>query len=111
MKIINPSRKTTITNSAKKLDNLWGKTLGLLIKGQSNSLIFKTRLGIHTFFLKEPIDILVLDKNMMVVKVRSSLKPFRLFFWNPKYDLVVELPMGSIKASKTQVGDIISFKG
>lgn len=51
------------------------------------------------------IDILILDSNYKVAKIKKSLTPNKIFFWNPKYNLVIELPEGMIKKSKTIIGD------
>lgn len=64
----------------------------------------KTRYGIHTFFLRESIDVIVLDHNLKVVKI-GTVKPNNLFFWNPKHSLVLELPRGTIKKTKTEIGN------
>lgn len=72
-------------------------------------MLFHTRFGIHTFFMKYPIDVLVLDKNKIIVKVKSSLKPNNLFFYNPKYSLIVELENGFVKKNKLQLGDKIEL--
>ena len=73
------------------------------------ALVFKTRFGIHTFFLKLPIDVIVLDKNKKAVIIKRSLKPNRIFFWNIMYDTVVELPKNSIQISKTEEGDLLEL--
>ena len=79
--------------------------LGLLKKSNPRSLLFKTRFGIHTFFLRTAIDVLVLDEKHAVQAVKESLRPNRVYFWNPKYPLVLELLKGSVRKSKTSVGD------
>src|SRR4029079_6280811 len=66
-------------------------------------LYFETRWGIHTFFVKEPIDVLILDEEKTVQVIKKGLKPWRLCFWNPKYGKVVELPKGTIKIHLSQV--------
>jgi uncharacterized membrane protein (UPF0127 family) len=60
-------------------------------------LYFETRWGIHTFYVKEPIDVLILDEENRVQVIKRNLKPWRLFFWNPKYGRIVELPKNSMK--------------
>jgi uncharacterized protein len=83
------------------------KTLGLIGKKKPFPLYLETHFGIHTFFLKFPIDIIILDeKNIVVVKM-ENLKPFRLFFWNPKYKKVLELPSGTIKLKRVKLKDTI----
>ena len=81
----------------KKAKNLKEKIIGLLGKKTPEPLLIKTRFGIHTFGLKFPIDVVVLDKENKVVKLKENLKPFRIFLWNPNYNVVLELPKGSIK--------------
>lgn len=65
---------------------------------------FTTRLGIHTFGVLSPIDVLILDKNNRVVKVRKGLLPNRVFFWNPMYKNVIEMPAGTIVRKHISVG-------
>ena len=60
-------------------------------------MLFKTRFGIYTFFLREPIDVVVLDRSFKVVKLKEDLKPNKLFFWNPVYPYIIELPQGHIR--------------
>lgn len=73
------------------------------------AIIFNTRFGIHTFFLKFPIDLIILNKDNRVIKIKEEVFPNRIVFWNPKYNLVIELPRGSINKSKTKKGDLIEF--
>jgi uncharacterized protein len=86
--------------------NLYKKTIGLIGKDKPESLLIKTRFGIHTFGLKFPIDVVVLDNNI-VVQAKSHLCPNNLFFWNPKYDQILELPDGTIKRLRIKPGSHI----
>lgn len=72
-------------------------------------MIFKTRYGIHTFFMKYPIDILILDNKNRAVMLRERLLPNNIFLWNPIFSTVIELPAGTIQNSKTKKGDIIDI--
>ena len=108
MIIKNLTTKRLISQDAKLVESFLDRLLGLLKKSNPKTLIFKTRFGIHTFFLKEPIDVIVLDKNLKVVKLKQNLKPNQLFFWNPKYYWVIELPNKKIK-SKIEIGDKLNF--
>ena len=104
----NISKGTIISRDLKEANSLVDLLFGLLRKSNPRSLLFKTRLGIHTFGLKEPIDVIILDKNARVVKLCENLKPNCFFFWNFKYNLVVELPKETIRKSKTKVLDKLS---
>ena len=105
MKLINSSKKVILATDLKLVESFLDRVLGLLNPSNSRSLLFKTRFGIHTFFLKEPIDIIVLDNKYKAAKIKKNLKPFRLFFWNLRFQLVIELPKNVLIQTKTHVGD------
>lgn len=86
----------------KKLNNTLQKTIGLLGKTEPESVFFTTRFGIHTFGMKFPIDVVILNKQNQVVTIKENLQPKRIFLWNPKYNNVVELPNGTINKYKIQ---------
>jgi uncharacterized membrane protein (UPF0127 family) len=104
--IINKTRKTIISDTFSEKGAL-GKIKGLLGEKTPHAIVFNTRFGIHTFFLKFPIDVIILDKKGCVVKLKTSLKPNQIFLWNIKFDTVIELPSGDLGKSKTEIGDII----
>lgn len=104
--IRNKTKRTIISEKFLRIGSL-RKIKGLLGEKNPQTIIFNTRFGIHTFFLKFPIDIMIIDKNYKLVAYKKNLKPNRIFFWNIRFNLVIELPSGSIKKSKTEIGDII----
>ncbi len=96
--------------SLKEAKSFIDQTLGLLRKSNPRSLLLKTHFGIHTFGLKQSIDVIILNNNYVVVKVTKNLKPNSLFFWNPRYSIVLELPANLIDKSKTGIGDKLEYK-
>ena len=98
-------------NSLKVLNynNFNDKTRGVMNLKENAAIFFKTRFGLHTFFIKNTLDIVILDKENRVVKIKKGLKSNKLFFWNPKYDKVLELPSGSIKDLKLNIEHILKF--
>jgi len=105
--IVNNTKKTIIAKDFSVLNGL-GKLKGLMGKKRAEAVLFKTRFGIHTFFLKFPIDILVLNKKHEAI-LAKTIKRNRMVFWNIKFDTVIELPSGTLKRSRTEKGDIISL--
>lgn len=93
----------------KKLKNLKDRVIGLIGKEQATPVMIETRYGIHTFFLKFPIDVLILDDQGKVEVFKESLSPNRIFIWNPRYRTVLELPEGTIKKYNIQKGTPISL--
>ncbi len=105
-KVTNLSNGSVLSKNLKFTISFIDKLLGLLKKSNPRSIFFKTRFGIHTFFLKQPIDVIILDNDDKVVKL-ACMVPNKLFFWNPKYSQVLELPSATIQRTKTQIGDLL----
>lgn len=85
---------------------------GLIFANANQSLLIKTRWGIHTFMMKSSLTILVCDcdknKNLFTVKkVKKHLKPWRIFFYNIKYAYIFELPD---KKYAVKIGDRLTIK-
>lgn len=99
-----------ITLFVKKARNLKEKVIGIIGKDKPTSLLIKTRFGIHTFGLKYPIDVLILDKCNKIVSLKKNLMPGRIFLWNPTYDKVLEAPVGTIDKKKIKINDEIFLK-
>lgn len=85
-----------------------GKIKGLLGKNEAETIVFETRFGIHTFFLRFPIDLIILDdKN--VVKVAKTISPNKIVVWNIRFKTVIELPSSTLKKTHTQPGDVLAL--
>jgi uncharacterized protein len=61
--------------------------------------------AIHTVGMAFSIDVVFVDKKYCVLGVRNAVRPFRItrVFW--KAIGVLELPAGTINASRTEIGD------
>lgn len=104
----NLTKETIIAKNLQCLNSWWEKALGLLSKSHSRSLYFQTKFGVHTFGLKKPIDVIILNHKFRVVKL-ATVGPNSLFFWNPKFDKVIELKEGSIKRYRTKLNDLLEI--
>lgn len=96
-----------ICRDLKLAESFKDRFFGLLIKSNPANLLFKTRFGIHTFFLTEPIDVLVLNNVFKIIQTERSLKPNRFFFWNPKYSILIELKKGTIDKFRIKQGFVL----
>lgn len=85
------------------------KILGQIDPNSSRFMVFFTRFGIHTFFMKHSLDILVLDQESRVKIIKKNLAPNRLFFYRPTLSTVVELPTGFIDSNQIRLNDKIEL--
>ena len=65
---------------------------------------------IHTFFMRFPIDVAFLAADGRVLALHHSLKPNRLSKIVLRAQGVLELSAGRLRATDTEVGDIIQFR-
>ena len=97
------------TLRVKKAKTFLESTIGLIRAPKPFPLLLRTRFGIHTFGVNFPIDVLILDDQHTVVRLKKNLTPNRIFLWPPKWQWVVELPEGTILKKKLHVGEQISL--
>lgn len=93
--------KLTIRKKATWIDSIRGL---MFVKDIENTLI-KTWFGIHTFFVREEIDVVITDKRFCVQIIKESLARNRIYTWYPFFTNVLEMPKGSIKKFKIKHGD------
>jgi hypothetical protein len=94
----------------RKCKNLREKIQGMIGKSEPMALMIKTRFGIHTFGVKFPIDVLILNNENKVVSLKEGFKPNRIFLWNPMHEKVIELPAETIKRTAIKMHDIIELE-
>jgi uncharacterized protein len=64
--------------------------------------------SVHTFFMRFAIDLVYLDRQLTVKKVRSSVGPWRVSACFRAHS-VLELPAGTIEATRTACGDALEI--
>lgn len=94
----------------KQAKTPWEKAKGLLGNTKPYPMLLKTRWGIHTFGMRYPIDVVILDEKNNIVKLKQNLQPNRIFLWNPKYKIVLELPNGFISKNKLKTKEKINLE-
>jgi len=90
-------------------NNFKDKLIGLMGKKNINySLLIKNCKSIHTFFMKESIDVLLLDKNNKILEIKRNITPNRiLIFKSKKRTNILEMPNNS--SLKYKINDIIKL--
>ena len=94
----------------KALISLQSKSRGLLGYEKASPVLIKTRFGIHTFGMKFPIDVLILNAKGEIIKMAEHLKPNKIFIWPPAYDTVIELPAGEINKRRIIIGERVKLQ-
>lgn len=113
VQVVNVSKGTMVAQQAGLAISLRQRIKGLLGRSSlsaNEALVLRPCASIHTFFMRFPIDVLFLDKNMQVIRLIQNLPPYRLSptVWGSQ--MVVELPTGKISQTDTQIGDKLELK-
>jgi len=108
MPIHNITQQSILAQDAVIADNPFKRMKGLLGREALNSseaLVITGCNSIHMLFMKFTIDVVFVDRNNRVVGLTPRIKPFQLspVFW--KSACAIELPAGTIEATRTCVGD------
>lgn len=93
-------------------DNLFKRTKGLMFSRelpQGNALIIPRCNAIHTCFMRFPIDVMFLDRDLNVLKIIRNVAPWRLVppVFGASY--VVELPANTLNGEeygRVEIGGI-----
>lgn len=111
MIIRNRTRNSVLADSAEIADTSAKRRKGLLGRDylpDGHALWIVPCESIHTFGMKFPIDVIYLDRNHRVSKVRLAMVPWRMSMCLVA-DSVLELPAGVISKTSTQPGDLLEM--
>jgi uncharacterized membrane protein (UPF0127 family) len=106
--VINLTKKTWLATKVRKADNFLTRLVGLLKRktlGPEEALWLMPSKGIHTIGMKFPIDVVYLNRRNLVVRLISGMAPYRVSSVSLRTYSILELPNGTIKKSRTEIGD------
>jgi len=88
--------------------SFWARAKGLLGRRElpvGSALWIKPCNSVHTFFMKFPIDLIFLDRDLRVVKTHANVPAGRLTLPLWSATSVVELPAGVLAGLNVQPGE------
>ena len=108
LRISNPVRQSILGDRIGVADTTLTRFVGLMGRGSlapGHGLLIRPSNGVHTFWMRITIDVLLLDREHRVLSIYGNLRPFRVTTINWKASSALELPAGTIAATNTQLGD------
>ena len=100
-----------VSEHAEEAKGAWRSFMGLMFKPgipDGYGLVFRPARGIHTNFMRFPIDLIYFDRENRVVKVREGMRPWRWDFTSAAG--VVEMNPGSAARADLRPGDPLEFE-
>lgn len=101
---------TELAASIAEAGGFLGSFMGLMFKPtlpDGTGMIFRPAMGIHTLFMRFAIDLVYLDKDDAVKKIRPAVAPWRLDFTSAA--ACIELNAAAAAAAGLQKGDRLLF--
>jgi uncharacterized protein len=111
LQILNVTRQTVLANRAEVADTAAKRNKGLLGRdglAAGEGLWIVPCEGVHTFGMRFPIDLVYLDRNKRVKKVRNNVPAYRLSACLTAHS-ILELPSGTVHKTQTRSGDVLDF--
>ncbi|MBI4491263.1 MAG: DUF192 domain-containing protein [Chloroflexi bacterium] len=111
--ITNLTRGTVLAQRAETARNPWTQLVGLMGRAHlppDSGLVLPATRGVHTHFMRFPIDVVFYDRNRVVLNVVHALRPWRFSPYHLRARGAVELPAGAARASGTQSGDVLAIQ-
>jgi uncharacterized protein len=111
----NKTRQSFLATDIRVADTHWTRLRGLVATNPDSftlgqGLWILPCHGVHSWFMRFPIDAIYLDQANNVVHVEENLKPWRFAKVCMDSASVLEVPARTIWHSGTKVGDQIEFK-
>ena len=111
MQVLNVTRQTFLATRMEVADSGPKRNKGLLGRdslAQGEGLWIIPCEAVHTFAMRFPIDLVYLDRNRRIKKIRHAVPPWRLSGRLTAHS-IIELPPGTISSTQTQRGDTLEF--
>lgn len=113
MRVFNLTRDVSLILHGRLADNFWLRLRGLLGSAPLQSgegLVLAGEKSIHTLFMGFPIDVVYVNKQFNVIRATENMVPYRLGPLVAGCQYVLEMPVGTIAQTSTQIGDQLKFE-
>jgi uncharacterized protein len=110
-RVVNERNGALVGTSVGQANGAWRSFKGLMLMKRlpdGHGLVFRPARGIHTHFMRFPIDLVFLDAASRVTKTRECMVPWRFDFTTA--DAVIELNAGTIRNADVRFGDRLVFE-
>jgi uncharacterized membrane protein (UPF0127 family) len=114
MVVKNKGKGTELCSECKHADSFYSRFMGLMGRKTLKpgaGLLIKPCNSIHMFFMNFSIDAVFLNRENEVVHIIEGIKPWRVSRLIKHAHSVLELPSGTARATRTEIGDRLEMFG
>jgi uncharacterized protein len=112
--VLNHTRGCALGGRVRLADTLVNRSRGFLFRAPpalGEGILLSPCKAVHMFGMRFPLDIVFISDDGRVVAVYPNLKPWRSTRFHGSARYALELPAGTIHATRTAVGDSLSWTG
>jgi len=113
VRVWNRSRKVGLGARVAVAEWFWPRLRGLLGRSglsEGEGLLIVPSRGVHMFGMRFPLDVLLLDGQRRVQASYTDLAPGKSTGMHRGVRYALELPVGTIRATDTRVGDDLEWE-
>ncbi len=108
--MVNRTRATLLAERAYHATHPWSRMRGLLgtaALARGEGIVIEPCHQVHTLLMRYPIDVVFTAHDGRVVALVEALGPWRVTSPHPSARRAVELPVGTVAATRTARGDLL----
>lgn len=112
MAAVNETRRTVVAERVERADTFMTRLVGLMGRkglADDQGMWISPCKSIHTMWMRFPIDVVFLDKELRVVMVRERVAPWRATPFIKTASSVLELSAGAVVRTGLAAGDQLGF--
>lgn len=112
-RILNQTKNTVVAEDARLARSMWSRFWGLMGRKElpdGQGLLIDPCDSIHMFFMRFPLDVVFLDREMKVVKVVGGIKPWRVALGGGGKK-ALEINAGAAAEASVEPGDQLTAEG
>ncbi len=115
VKVWNETKGRLICNHCLVAKTWWQRLVGLMgrksLDRDEGLLLTSAFGGVHTCFMRFPIDVAYLNRDGIVVAIRHNMQPWRIWIVTERDAVMaLELPAGRIAETETEIDDLLTFQ-
>jgi uncharacterized membrane protein (UPF0127 family) len=113
LRLLHPASGRVLAARLERPRTFVGRGLGLMFRRTlpaGTGMWIAPCNGIHTFFMRFPIDVVFMDRRQRVVRVRPALRSWRMVPLVLRAHSVVELPAGTLEGVPLPPGEQLAVE-
>jgi uncharacterized membrane protein (UPF0127 family) len=109
-RLVNRTTGETVADPLEIADGFWSRFRGLQLRAAlapGSGLLLVPCPSIHTFMMRFPIDVVMLDRTGAVIALRRAVRPWRIVAPVPDTYAILELPAETLTVGS---GDLLRLE-